>query len=258
MALLVIAVVVGASFFGIDLTPLLTGQTGSAGPAPSGTRTVTEADKRAGQFVSVVLADTEDVWGAVFKAQLGKRYDPPVLVLFKGATTSPCGGANEATGPFYCPGDQKIYLDTDFFTTMERQLGAKGDFAQAYVVAHEVGHHVQDEMGILRKTNAQKRGASTAEANAISVRVELMADCLAGIWAKEAEARFGSLEPGDIAEAMNAAGKIGDDTLQKNAGRRPMPDSFTHGTSAQRQRWFERGYERGGIEDCDTLTANRL
>jgi predicted metalloprotease len=206
----------------------------------------------------VTLADTEEVWTSVFREQLNATYTPTVLVLVKGATQSPCGGASGATGPFYCPLDRKVYLDTEFFATMERQLGAKGDFAAAYVVAHEVGHHVQDELGILGKTTDVRRRVSDAQGNEISVRVELQADCLAGIWARQASDIFGTIEPGDFEEALMAARQIGDDTLQRNAGQRPMPHTFTHGTSEQRQRWFATGLQSGQIADCDTFSSARL
>lgn len=218
---------------------------------------ITEADRRAGEFVSVVLADTEEVWVEQFRAN-GLTYRPPVLVLYKGVTSSPCGGASGATGPFYCPGDRKVYLDTAFFATMEQRLGAGGDFAAAYVVAHEVAHHVENELGILGQANALRARGDAAEANAVSVRIELMADCLSGVWARHAEAMFGTIERGDIAEAMNAARQIGDDTLQRNAGRVPMPHTFTHGTSEQRQRWFATGYDRPEIGACDTFSAGEL
>lgn len=219
---------------------------------------VTRQDEQWKSFVSVTLADTEEVWTAIFRDQLNAKYHPPTLVLFKGATRSGCGGANAQTGPFYCPVDGKIYLDTGFFDTLSQRLGARGDFAAAYVVAHEVGHHVQDELGILKKTTELRQRSDEATANAISVRVELQADCLAGIWAREAAERFGSLEPGDVEEAMNAAERIGDDTLQRSAGRTPMPDSFTHGTSAQRQRWFAQGYDKASLKSCDTFAAGNL
>ncbi|MCP5039334.1 MAG: hypothetical protein GY945_17220 [Rhodobacteraceae bacterium] len=241
-------------FMGVDVTPLLEGQV----PQTSTGTEITEADQQAGQFVSVTLADTEEVWGKLFSSQLGGRYDPVTLVLYKGITQSRCGGASGATGPFYCPGDGKIYLDTGFFTTMSRKLGAGGDFAAAYVVAHEVAHHVQDELGILGQANARRAAVSEAESNAISVRIELQADCLSGIWAREAGEMFSTLERGDIEEALNAARQIGDDTLQRNAGRTPMPHTFTHGTSAQRQSWFSQGYESGDIEACDTFGAGNL
>jgi predicted metalloprotease len=242
-------------FMGVDVTPLLQGGGVTGG---SGSSEITEADRKAGEFVSVTLADTEEVWADLFRTQVGGTYNPVTLVLYKGVTQSPCGGASGATGPFYCPGDRKVYLDTAFFTTMSRKLGASGDFAAAYVVAHEVAHHVQNELGILMRANRVRQQVSQEESNAISVRIELQADCFSGIWAREAQARFGSLERGDIAEAMNAARQIGDDTLQRNAGRVPMPHTFTHGTSKQRQRWFARGLESGDMRACDTFSARDL
>jgi uncharacterized protein len=249
-----IAVLVIGYFLGIDVTPLLQ----DAAMPQGGGGEVTEADEQAAEFVSVTLADTEEVWSAVFREELGAQYAPPTLVLFKGVTQSGCGGASAATGPFYCPLDRKVYLDTDFFTTLSRRLGASGDFAAAYVVAHEVGHHVQNELGILEETTRIRQQVSEAESNAISVRVELQADCFSGLWAREAQARFGSLERGDVEEAMNAAAQIGDDTLQSNAGRVPRPESFSHGTSEQRQRWFARGYDSGEIAACDTFGTDSL
>lgn len=242
-------------FFGIDVTPLLQGQGGGSQVIET---ELTEADKRAGEFVSVTLADTEEIWADIFQNQVGEVYDPPVLVLYKGITQSPCGGASGATGPFYCPGDRKIYLDTQFFTTLERQMGAGGDFAAAYVVAHEVAHSVQDQLGILGQANRIRAQSSEEQSNAISVRIELQADCLSGVWARQVGDRFGTLERGDIAEAMNAARQIGDDTLMRNAGRVPMPENFTHGTSEQRMRWFDIGFGNGDIRACDTFGANRL
>jgi len=246
-------------FLGVDVTPLLTDQ-GMTRTTTTTTTTgqITEADREAGQFVSVVLADTEEVWSAIFRDQLGAQYVPPTLVLFDSVTSSPCGGASGATGPFYCPADQKAYLDTDFFVTMARAMGAGGDFAAAYVVAHEVAHHVQDELGILGQANARRAQAGQAEANAISVRIELQADCFSGIWARHAEARFGSLEPGDLDEALNAARQIGDDVIQSRSGRVPAPHTFTHGTAEQRQRWFARGYDSGEVAACDTFGAADL
>lgn len=251
----VIVVLLLGWFLGVDVTPLLQDQGGMPGGAPV---ELTAEDEAMGEFVSVTLADTEEVWAGVFREQLGAVYTPPVLVLFKGYTQSACGGASEATGPFYCPVDRKVYLDTGFFTVLEERLGAGGDFAAAYVVAHEVGHHVQNEMGILEQTNRLRAQVDEVQGNEISVRVELMADCLAGVWAREAAARFRSIERGDIEEAMNAAAQIGDDTLQREAGRRPMPDSFTHGTSAQRMRWFQTGQQTGALASCDTFRAARL
>lgn len=251
----VIAVVVIGYFLGVDLTPLLNDSQSQQSGAPV---EMTEADQQAGQFVSVVLADTEDIWAGIFKQQLGRSYTPATLVLYKGVTRSPCGDASGATGPFYCPGDKKVYLDTDFFTTMSRQLGAGGDFAMAYVVAHEIGHHVQDELGILGKANEIRGQSSEADSNEISVRIELQADCLSGIWARQVQQQFGAIEKGDFEEAVNAAKQIGDDTLQRNAGQVPMPESFTHGTSAQRSNWFITGLKSGQLSACDTFSADKL
>lgn len=249
-----IAVLLVGYFLGIDVTPLLQGTGGQGG----GRAELSQADEQAGQFVSVVLADTEEVWAQILPDQAGQRYQPPVLVLYKGVTRSPCGGASGATGPFYCPGDRKIYLDTDFFTTLSRQLGAGGDFAAAYVVAHEVAHHVQDELGILGEANRIRQQSGQAQANAMSVRIELQADCLSGIWARQAQAMFGTLEAGDLEEAVNAAHRIGDDALQRGAGQVPMPHTFTHGTSKQRADWFMRGYRSGELARCDTFAARSL
>ena len=249
-----LAVLAIGYFLGVDVTPLLE-QGGGSASAPT---ELTEADKQAGEFVSVTLADTEEVWADIFAKQLKARYDPATLVLFKGATQSPCGNASGASGPFYCPADKKAYLDTAFFTTLSKKLGASGDFAAAYVVAHEVAHHVQNELNILGPAFEARRTASEADSNEISVRVELQADCFSGIWAHHAQKRFRSLERGDLAEAVNAARQIGDDTLQRNAGRIPQPHTYQHGTSAQRQRWFKRGFESGQIRDCDTFRTNRL
>lgn len=253
----VLAIIVIGYFLGVDVTPLLNGGGIGSGTIQSDVE-LTEADQRAAEFVSVTLADTEEIWSQVFEQELGRTYTPTTLVLFKGGTQSACGGASAQTGPFYCPNDKKVYLDTDFFATLARQLGARGDFAAAYVVAHEVGHHVQDELGILEKTTVARQQSSEADSNAISVMVELQADCFSGVWARYAADRLGSLEPGDIQEAVDAAARIGDDTLQRNAGQRPMPDSFTHGSSAQRQHWLAAGYKAGTIQACDTFSAENL
>lgn len=246
----VIVVLLLGWFLGVDVTPLLQDQGGFQTEAPV---ELTAEDRAMGEFVSVTLADTEEVWAEVFARQLGQDYRPATLVLFKGYTQSACGGASEATGPFYCPVDRKVYLDTAFFTLLAERMGAGGDFAAAYVVAHEVGHHVQNELGILEETSRLRAQSDEVTANQISVRVELMADCLAGVWAHQAAATFGSIERGDVEEAMNAAARIGDDTLQREAGRRPVPDSFTHGSSAQRMRWFAVGQASGEIAECDTF-----
>lgn len=255
----VLAVLAIGYFLGIDVTPLLNGGPVGGSIGGSGQSVdLTEADMRAGEFVSVTLADTEEIWADIFTRELGESYTPATLVLFKQATQSPCGGASGATGPFYCPLDKKAYLDTDFFTTLAQRMGAGGDFAAAYVVAHEIAHHVQDELGILGEANRLRQQAGEAESNAISVRIELQADCFSGVWARHANERFGSIEAGDVAEAMNAARQIGDDTLQRNAGQRPMPHTFTHGTSEQRQRWFAAGFRSGSIAACDTFGAADL
>ncbi|MCF2904018.1 neutral zinc metallopeptidase [Octadecabacter sp. CECT 8868] len=249
-----VLILLAGMYFGFDTS----GFVDLGGTQVQSSGEITEADERAAQFVSVTLADTEEIWAEVFQTQIGETYAAPTLVLFKGATQSPCGGATAQSGPFYCPADSKAYLDTDFFVTMERQLGAGGDFAAAYVVAHEVAHHVQNELGILGQANRIRQQVSEVESNAISVRLELQADCLSGVWARYAQERFNSLERGDIAEAMNAAAQIGDDTLQRNAGRTVQPHTFEHGTSAQRQRWFQTGYDTAQVAACDTFSTNDL
>lgn len=245
-------------FLGVDVTPFLDSQGagGSTRSAPGAE--LTPAERQAGEFVSVVLADTEQIWDGIFRSQLGEPYQPVTLVLYRNVTQSACGGASGATGPFYCPGDKKIYLDTAFFATLKDRLGARGDFAEAYVVAHEVAHHVQDLLGILGQANRLRARLSAAESNAVSVRIELQADCYSGLWARAAGDELGTLERGDIREALNAARQIGDDTLQRNAGRRPMPHTFTHGTSEQRQRWFARGFKTGDMAACDTFGTDDL
>lgn len=240
-------------FTGIDVTPILNEVAGQ--PQQSAPRELSAEEERAATFSSQVLATTEEVWTGIFEEQVGRAYTPPVMVLFSGQTASPCGGASGATGPFYCPGDEKAYLDTEFFATLSRQLGAGGDFAAAYVIAHEVAHHVQNELGILEQVHASRQQSGQTQANALTVRLELQADCLSGVWAHNVD---GLLEPGDIEEALNAARKIGDDHLQRQAGRVPQPHTFTHGTSAQRARWFARGYQSGEIRDCDTFAAQEL
>lgn len=238
-------------FTGIDVSSLVQ----NTGAPTQQTRSTAQQDDRATQFSAQVLATTEDVWTKVFQEQLGRRYQPPTLVVFSGVTASPCGGANGATGPFYCPADQQAYLDTSFFTMLSQQMGAQGDFAAAYVIAHEVAHHVQNQLGVLPKVSAARQRASKVEANALTVRLELMADCLSGIWAANVQ---GLMERGDLQEALNAARKIGDDHLQRQAGRVPQPHTFTHGTSEQRARWFARGWETGQVGQCDTFAARQL
>ena len=252
----VLAIVIIGSILGIDTSQLLNDVGG--GSATTQSAEITPEDERAAEFVSVTLADTEAVWADIFATQVGEPYTPPVLVLFKGATQSACGGASAATGPFYCPPEQKAFLDTGFFTTLERRMGAGGDFAAAYVVAHEIAHHVQNELGILGQVNRMRAQVNQAQSNALSVRIELQADCFSGIWARAVQEKFGTLERGDIEEAVNAARQIGDDTLQRNAGQRVQPHTFTHGTSEQRQRWFLRGLQSGQMSDCDTFSAVQL
>lgn len=221
---------------------------------PQGTRPTGESSDEMTAFVRTVLAETEDTWSTIFQ-QAGETYKKPTLVFFSGQVKSACGFASSATGPFYCPGDSKVYLDTSFFDELDRKFGAAGDFAQAYVVAHEVGHHIQNLTGILPKFNQARQRMSEAEANRMSVRVELQADCFAGIWAKSTDQK-GLLETGDIEEALNAANQIGDDTLQKRSQGYVVPESFNHGTSAQRKEWFMRGYQTGNYQQCDTFSAN--
>lgn len=212
-----------------------------------------------GQFVAAVLGNTEDVWKKVLPEQAGVSYREPGLVMYTGGTRSGCGVAQSAMGPFYCPLDQKVYLDVTFFDEMRTRFRAGGDFAYAYVIAHEVGHHIQNVLGILPKVQqAQRQASSQAEANQLSVRVELMADCLAGVWAFHSNTGWNSLEPGDIEAALNAASAIGDDRLQQAAGGRVVPDSFTHGTSAQRMRWFSRGFDSGKVEACSAFSVQQL
>ena len=212
-----------------------------------------------GQRVLAVLGGTEDAWGAVFQ-QGGAQYQAPTLVMFRGSTQTACGQGQAAMGPFYCPADSKVYIDLSFYETMERQLGAPGDFAQAYVVAHEVGHHVQNLLGLTGKVDGMRGRVSEREQNALSVRLELQADCFAGIWAYQNQKQKGGsfLESGDIGEAMTAAAAIGDDALQRKSQGVVVPDSFTHGTSEQRQRWFYKGLETGSVQACDTFSARSL
>ena len=247
--------------FGINPLTVLSALDGSAvqtGPGPAQRPVeLSRPQDTPAKFVSVVLADTEDVWTAVFKAG-GKAYQAPTLTLFEGQSRTACGLGQAAMGPFYCPGDSKVYIDLSFYQTLRDRLGAPGDFTQAYVIAHEVGHHVQHLLGITDKVDAARRRQSEQAANATSVRVELQADCFAGVWAHHSQQSKGWLEAGDIDEALNAAAKIGDDTLQRSAGRAVVPESFTHGSSEQRQRWFKRGMAQGDLRDCDTFSVKQL
>ena len=254
----VLIVVLVAWLFGADprmvLQQLMSNQTSVSteqGPAPP----PNTADDPQAKFVSVVLAETEDVWGAEFQ-KMGRQYEPPHLVLFDQSVESACGIAGSAVGPFYCSRDQRVYLDLSFFEELDRSLGAPGDFARAYVIAHEVGHHVQTLLGITQKVDALRaRASSQAEANALSVRLELQADFLAGMWAHWSEKMRPMLDVGDLEEALNAASQIGDDRLQRRTRGEVVPDAFTHGTSAQRVRWFKRGWETGDFSQGDTFSG---
>lgn len=258
--------------FGINPQTTLgvTQQIQSTQQSTSSTKTADQIESH--DFVATVLADTEDVWTPIF-AKLGTTYQPPKLVMFTRSVQSACGSATSASGPFYCPADQKIYLDTQFFVDMKRQMGISGekgnstqlssreqagDFAQAYVIAHEVGHHVQTLLGISSQVRKAQAGIDQALANRLSVRQELQADCFAGMWARQNHERTGFLQSGDIEEALDAAEKIGDDYLQHKAHGHSVPDSFTHGTSEQRKRWFYRGFESGDIQSCDTFAVNNI
>ena len=255
-------IVIALAAWGIfGINPLTTIGMLSGGDSPTaqvqGPAHAPPANDQQAKFVSVVLADTEDVWKDVF-TKGGATYTPPKLVLFRGSTPTPCGAGQAAMGPFYCPGDQKVYIDLAFYDTLSRQLGAPGEFAKAYVVAHEIGHHVQNLLGVNDKVEAARRRLSEVENNALSVRVELQADCYAGLWAKKANESRQILQNGDIESAMNAAAKIGDDALQRASTGRVRPDSFTHGTSEQRARWFNTGLQTGSVKSCDTFSARQL
>ncbi len=248
-------VVFGGQMLGFDVLSAFLG--GGAVPVATQERELSAQDQEQAEFVSVVLADTEDTWNAVF-ARNGQQYREPVLVLFTGRVNSACGLASAAVGPFYCPGDHKLYIDLSFFEDLAARHGAPGDFAQAYVVAHEVGHHVQTLLGISEKVRSLGRGRSEKEVNALSVRQELQADCLAGVWGHFANVDRKLLDPGDLEEALTAASAIGDDRLQREASGHVVPDSFTHGSSEQRVKWFRIGFEGGDIGRCDTFAAPDL
>ncbi|MGH8440599.1 MAG: KPN_02809 family neutral zinc metallopeptidase [Pseudomonas sp.] len=237
----------------------LTGQMGQqSAPVSTDTGKAPPANDEQAEFVASILGDTEDTWRAIF-VRAGRQYKDPTLTLFSGQINSACGFASSAVGPFYCPADQKVYLDMSFFREMEQRFAAAGDFAQAYVIAHEVGHHVQTLLGVSAKVQAaRQRGERMEGDNGLLVRQELQADCLAGVWAYQAQQRLNWLEPGDIDEALNAANAIGDDRLQQKGQGRVVPDSFTHGTSQQRVRWFKTGFAKGDINQCDTFTTRAL
>jgi predicted metalloprotease len=248
-----VVLVLLAMYFGVDPSVVMQGVGTTQVEQPAGepyVESAMEAEWR--QQVAVTLAETEDAWNAEF-AKLRGEYREPVLVLFSGAVDSGCGYAEAAMGPFYCSADERVFIDLAFFDELQSKLGAGGDFARAYVVAHEVGHHVQNLLGASRRVQELRQRVSEVEANQLSVRLELQADCYAGLWAQHADRTASILEPGDIDEALDAATAIGDDTLQRNAGRAVVPDAFTHGSSEQRKRWFRRGYQAGTVETCDTF-----
>jgi len=255
----VIVVVLVALYFGVDPSIILNqgaltgGGTAGSNLSPS----PTPGEDQLADFVSVVLADTEDTWGELFQ-DMGRAYQEPTLVLFSGAVQSACGFAQAAVGPFYCPADKKVYIDLGFYRDLKERYRAPGDFAQAYVIAHEVGHHVQNLLGIAGQVRKAQRDAGKIDTNRLSVRMELQADCLAGVWANHADRARKILEQGDMEEALNAASSIGDDRMQRRAEGYVTPDSFTHGSSAQRVRWFRRGAEAGELSRCDTFDAQDL
>ena len=239
---------VGARFLGIDVLQLFSG----GAPAQQTTQNLTPQQQQLADFVSAVLASTEDTWGALFQ-QMGATYRDPHLVLFTDRVRSACGFAQAAMGPFYCPGDERVYIDLNFYQELKNRLGAPGDFAQAYVIAHEVGHHVQNLLGISDKVSQAQQGLSETKANRLSVKLELQADCFAGVWAKNADTQRKMIEAGDIEEALTAAAAVGDDHLQQQATGSIRPERFTHGTSQQRASWFKRGLEKGTVNDCNTF-----
>ena len=253
----ILFIVIVSAIFGINPLTFLSGSPGGSGqvvntPSGGGSQATDEMSK----FVSVVLADTEDTWNAIFQ-KMGERYSEPTLVLFSGATQSACGYAQSASGPFYCPNDHKLYIDLAFYEQLRRQFKAPGDFAQAYVIAHEVGHHVQNLVGILPKFNEMRQRLSKQDANEMSIRVELQADCFAGMWARSSTQDL-RIDRDDLAEAINAAAAVGDDALMQSAGRAVVPDAFTHGSSADRQKWFLRGYEGGTLSSCNSFAEAGL
>jgi hypothetical protein len=250
----ILAVLVIGLLTGADPGALLNAIATESGPMDGTPVVLTAAENESADFVSVVLADTEDTWQTIFQ-QNGQVYRQPRLVLFKGSVDSACGFARSAMGPFYCPGDEKVYIDLDFYNELKDQLGAPGDFAQAYVIAHEVGHHVQNLVGTSGEVQRLQSQSNEVTANKYSVMLELQADCYAGVWANHADRQRQIIEEGDIEEAMNAAAKIGDDALQKQSQGYVVPDSFTHGTSAQRMKWFNAGFVSGEVDSCDTFNA---
>ena len=261
MGLGTIAIALVASYFlGVNPLTVLNMLSGGGMPAIEQSEPAAQrppADDQMAKFVSKVLASTEDTWNEVFRAK-GRQYQEPKLVLFTGATPTACGTGQSAMGPFYCPGDQKVYIDLAFYRDLKERFKAPGEFAQAYVIAHEVGHHVQHLLGIADKVHQTKQRVSEREGNALSVRMELQADCLAGVWGKRTDTMKNVLEPGDLEAALTAASAIGDDRLQQQSQGRIVPESFTHGSSEQRVRWFRKGFETGDMNQCNTFKADRL
>ncbi|RBA25268.1 KPN_02809 family neutral zinc metallopeptidase [Herminiimonas fonticola] len=253
----IVIALLGSYFFGVSPTTIINLLSGGGGQITQQEAQRPPADDQTAKFVATVLADTEDTWGPIFR-ESGATYVRPKLVLFSGQTPTACGTGDTAAGPFYCPGDQKVYIDLEFFQTMRDRFRVSSNFAQAYVIAHEVGHHVQHISGIMDKVEQAKRGGSQKQANALSVKVELQADCFAGVWAYHANQARSILEEGDVESALKAASAIGDDTLQKQAQGHVVPDSFTHGTSAQRVNWFQRGIQGGDLNSCNTFAARQL
>ncbi len=255
----IVLALLGSWIFGVNPLTMLDMLSGGGGgiPTQQAPAQAPPANDRQARFVSVVLADTEDTWTELFRAQ-GGTYIKPTLTLFNGATGTACGTGQSASGPFYCPGDQHIYIDLSFFSLMRQRFEVDGEFAQAYVIAHEVGHHVQHQLGIAAKVDNARRRSSQSQANAMSVRMELQADCFAGVWAFHANRARSILEQGDIEAALKAATAIGDDTLQRQGQGHVVPDSFTHGSSAQRVRWFRKGIESGEVAQCNTFEARQL
>ena len=251
-----LAIVLVVWLLGGDPMPLLNDMQQQGGTEAS-VQPVSPEEEQAVRFVSVVLADTEEIWTEIFR-KAGRQYEKPKLILFRNQVTSGCGRASAEMGPFYCPADRSIYIDLSFFKVMQKELGASGDFAHAYVIAHEVGHHVQKLLGVSDQVNQSRGQVSQEDYNRLSVRLELQADFYAGLWAKHGQEKFGFLEEGDLEEALQAALAIGDDTLQRKAQGRVVPEAFTHGTSAQRARWFKKGYETGDVNQGDTFKAREL
>ena len=256
----IVLALIGSAVFGVNpltMLDMLSGGSGQVAPVQQGPAQAPPASDRKAMMVSTVLADTEDTWSEIFRAQ-GGTYVKPKLVLFSGATPTACGTGQSASGPFYCPGDQQIYIDLSFYDLMQQRFQVSSEFAQAYVIAHEVGHHVQTITGTSEKVRAAQQRMSQSQANQMSVRMELQADCYAGLWAAHANRSRGILEQGDVEAALHAASAIGDDAMQRRSQGQVVPDSFTHGSSEQRARWFKKGIESGRVEDCDTFAAKQL